>query len=806
MDELKVRKRKSKPSGVLQIELPENAQLYQELQKEIAERKQAAAGLKKSRDELEARVLERTADLREINESLNYEIEKRKEAEESLREKLAYISKKNRYESVIGAVTRSVHKSIDLQEVLENAAEAMCRNIEGVDNIAISLVEGDEAVLKAYRGYPGWFIERIRKIAYPKDATWKAISDKKPIYCPDVDRDTVIGPAGREVGTKSYMTMPIFWKDEVEGVININSLKKNAFDEDDLSLLEIVARQIEAAVNNAKQADVIEQSRDYYLKLLEEFPNPVWRSGVDAKRDYFNKGWLNFTGRTIEQEAGDGWAEGVHPEDLERCVKIYVDSFHARRPFEREYRLHHHTGEYRWIVDFGMPLYDLHGNFTGYIGSCYDIAGRKWAEDTLRENFAQLTVKNRNEAIISAITQSVHQSIDLQKVLENAADSISGYMDNAENIAIYVVEGLDAVLKTHRGHPDWFIQRVGRIPYPKGFTWKTIISGKASYCPDTDEEGAIGPAGRELGIKSYLSVPICCFGDSTVGCININSLRKDAFAEEDLNLFKIVVGQIEIAINNARQAEELQKAKEGLEIRVEERTKELAEINEELKKEIAERKDAEEQIKASLTEKEVLLKEIHHRVKNNLQIISSLLNLQSKYVTGRNAAEKFKESQNRVKSMALIHEKLYQSKNLAEINLADYIKNLSSHLVRFYASDKVKLKLDLGDVLMNIDKAIPCGLIVNELVSNSLKHAFSEGDQGEIRVELGSDGNNYVLRVGNDGAPFPKNVDFRNTKSLGLQLVCALVEQLKGAIELDTASGTEFRVTFSGGGIKMHDT
>lgn len=113
--------------------------------------------------------------------------------------------------------------------------------------------------------------------------------------------------------------------------------------------------------------------KELYLRILDQFPNPIWRAGLDAKCDYFNKAWLNFTGRKIEQEMGDGWAEGVHPEDLDPCVKTYLDSFKARKPFEMEYRLKHSDGTYHWLLDSGSPFFDDEGNFMGYIGSCYDI-------------------------------------------------------------------------------------------------------------------------------------------------------------------------------------------------------------------------------------------------------------------------------------------------------------------------------------------------------------------------------------------------------------------------------------------------
>ncbi len=199
------------------------------------------------------------------------------------------------------------------------------------------------------------------------------------------------------------------------------------------------------------------------------------------------------------------------------------------------------------------------------------------------------------DAIIGAVIQSVHQSINLQEVLENAAQVIIKNIPKVKHIAIYMVEGKEAVLKAYRGYPDWFIERAGRIPHPKGLTWKTIIEGKPRYCADVDKDEFIGLAGRELGIKSYLSMPIHSEG-KTIGCININSFSKNAFNKEEINLLGTLVQQIEIAINNTHHIEALRKAHDELEALVQERTVKLEKINEELKAEIEKRKQTEKEL------------------------------------------------------------------------------------------------------------------------------------------------------------------------------------------------------------------
>lgn len=214
---------------------------------------------------------------------------------------------------------------------------------------------------------------------------------------------------------------------------------------------------------------------------------------------------------------------------------------------------------------------------------------------------------------------------------------------------------------------------------------------------------------------------------------------------------------------------------------------------------ITRRIKAEEQVKASLREKEVLLKEVHHRVKNNLQVINSLLNLQSRRLDDKKIAAVFEEVKNRIYSIALIHEKLYESKNLANIDFAEYTRVLVSHLCKTFPSNLAAVKLDIKAeaVQLQVDKAIPCALIINEMVTNALKYAFTDNRKGEITVEFKTTpDDNLVLTVADNGVGLPKDYDTNPPKALGMQIINALVMQLHGVISLDTSNGTKFTVEF----------
>ncbi|MBF0540751.1 MAG: PAS domain S-box protein [Nitrospirae bacterium] len=212
------------------------------------------------------------------------------------------------------------------------------------------------------------------------------------------------------------------------------------------------------------------------------------------------------------------------------------------------------------------------------------------------------------------------------------------------------------------------------------------------------------------------------------------------------------------------------------------------------------RKKLENNLLVSLKEKELLLGEIHHRVKNNLFIVTSLLSLQRNIITDEKHIELFKESEDRIRSMALIHEKLYQSKDLATIDFNDYINNLINEIIHSYCIniEKIKVSIEVDKVYLGIDTAVPCGLLINELITNILKYAFPDNGEGKIHIGMHyiSDGR-IELIIRDSGIGIPEDIDIRNTKSLGWQLIVGIAEtQLRGEIELNRDNGTEFKVRF----------
>jgi PAS domain S-box-containing protein len=319
--------------------------------------------------------------------------------------------------------------------------------------------------------------------------------------------------------------------------------------------------------------------------------------------EFFNQGWLDFTGRSLDQELGVGWAEGVHAEDLQRCMHTYFDALVARRPFAMEYRLRRHDGEYRWIYDQGAPRYEPDSTFAGYIGSCVDVTDQRQARDALKR-----------------------------------------------------------------------------------------LAGE-------------------------------------------------------------------------------------LEARVEERTQ-LA------------------------REREVLLREVHHRVKNDLQLISSILNMQRRQLADAKALVALQDTDARVQTIALIHEHMYSSNNLARLSFSHNVRSMAAGLFRLADAEArtVSLEMDIEEgIWLPVDRAIPCGLILNELLRNALKHAFPGDRPGKVRVGLarGNEDDTVILTVADDGVGGLLEQSTGNGGSFGWQLVDAFVRQLGAQLRVDQKAGLSVSVVLA---------
>ncbi len=550
-------------------------------------------------------------------------------------------------------------------------------------------------------------------------------------------------------------------------------------------------------VNNEKIESELIKSEEKYKALFENSPSMYFTVNSSGNIADVNEFGCKELGYSAHELIGTPVLNLFHDGDRQTASKQLNLCFDNPGSFyDWEFRKIKKSGEIIWVRETARSFHSAESGLIVLI-DCRDITVLKEAENELKKTVDKLKIKTKYEELINSISQVIHKSINVKDVLDNTAEAINNSIDVVDKVSIYLVEGREALIKAHSGAPNWYIEKVGRIPFGSGYTWNTITSGDLNYCSDTDSDNLVGPAGILLGIKSYVSIPIK-FDSNIIGVINVASFRKNIFKEEDISLLSLVASQVSMVMENIRQSEELQQTYDILEERVKGRTLELLKSNALLREEIEKRIRAEIEIKKSLQEKEILLKEVQHRVKNNLQVISSMLDLQTDYVKDSGVLKLFVEAQKRVKSMALVHERMYQSEVLTDLDFTQYIENLGNYIFKIYGvnTKRISMKIDINEANIDFNRAIQLGLIVNELISNSLKHAFPDDLAGQVNVRLDSEDEYFILTTSDNGVGLPKKFRLRQTKSLGLQLVQALTNQLKGSIKIDRRKGTRFRIKF----------
>lgn len=575
-----------------------------------------------------------------------------------------------------------------------------------------------------------------------------------------------------------------------------NKTKENLIKEIEI-LKSRVADLEQLKINNEKIESELIKSEEKYRALFENSPSMYFTVNCNGNITDVNEFGSKELGYSADELIGTPVINIFHNEDRKTVSEQLALCFDNPGSFyDWEFRKIKKSGEIIWVRETARSFHSKENELIALI-ECRDITVLKEAETELKKTVHKLKIKTKYEELINGISQVIHKSINVKDVLDNTAEAINNSIDVVDKVSIYLVEGREALIKAHSGAPNWYVEKVDCIPFGTGCTWNTITSGDLNYCSDTDSDNLVGPAGILLGIKSYVSIPIE-FDSNIIGVINVASFRKNSFKEEDISLLSLVAGQVSTVMENIRQSEELQQTYNILEDRVKGRTLELLKSNALLREEIEKRIRAEIEIKKSLQEKEILLKEVQHRVKNNLQVISSMLDLQTDYVKDSGVLKLFVEAQKRVKSMALVHERMYQSEVLTDLDFTQYIENLGNYIFKIYGvnTKRISMKIDINEANIDFNRAIQLGLIVNELISNSLKHAFPDDLAGQVNVRLDSEDKYFILTTSDNGVGLPKKFRLRQTKSLGLQLVQALTNQLKGSIKIDRRKGTRFRIKF----------
>ncbi|KJU83808.1 signal transduction histidine kinase [Candidatus Magnetobacterium bavaricum] len=445
---------------------------------------------------------------------------------------------------------------------------------------------------------------------------------------------------------------------------------------------------------------------------------------------------------------------------------------------------------------------------------------------TALDRLIEAPIRARQELIFTSGITRVTQSLldtkltfyDIAKTIEKESlmfteskHCIVSIIDEAtgDNLAITLTDMMDKDCKIAREKQQ---TRFPKSPHGYNALWGHSLNTREGFYTNAPQGHpafkSCVPHGH-IPIERFLSVPAVS-KERLIGQIALANSVRD-YNDNDLKMITQLAAVYAIAIERKHIEEQQEELKnhvlryaDHLEEVVHERTKKLSIANEQLTQEVQRRQQVEQEITASLKDKTILLKEIHHRVKNNLQIISSLLSLQAENITDKKLLGIFHDSLNRIKSMALIHEHLYKSADMSKLDFSEYIEEMTRDILLSYGNyvfGVPQLRLNVTVDYLDTDIAIPCGLVICELVSNAMKYAFPDNRKGEINISFSRPTEDtFELVVRDNGIGLPENVDEKGTKSLGLMLVRDLItRKLRGSIEIDSSSrGTTFKMVWGG--------
>jgi len=591
-------------------------------------------------------------------------------------------------------------------------------------------------------------------------------------------------------------------------------------------------------ISKRKQAETMLKEQLHFLQqLLDSIPIPVFFKDAGGLYLGCNSAYERFFGVSRSQLVGKTVYDVAPKEQADIYFEADSELFNNQETQLYETRIDHNDGSRHDVIFNKAVFFDAEGCVAGIVGAIVDITERRRAEETLRrseERFRSL-VETSSDWIWEVDVRGVYtySSPNVADILGYDPQEVMGKTpfdlmspEEAERMRMRFVgivasgtsfHGLENV-NLHRNGHEVIIETNG-VPI---FGVDGELCGYRGIDRDITErkraEEALMESEEKFRVLAETSPSaIALYQGEEVIYINPTATRLLGYSIEELSKMSFwgcvhddFQGMVRERVLARLRGEPMPSkyecklvTKDGRELwaimsigLMEFKGKPAGIVT---LMDTTEAKLAEERIRSSLAEKEVLLKEVHHRVKNNLQIISSLLDLQSEFITDLQLRGCFLESQNRIRSMALIHERLYGAEDFASIDFEEYVKDLSRSLFESYVVDprQIYLELDAGKISLDISRAIPCGLIINELVSNSLKHAFPDGRSGEISIRFKADADGWItLEIADTGVGLPAGLDFRNTGTLGLELVNLLAQQLRGEVAIRSSPGTRFIVRF----------
>ena len=597
---------------------------------------------------------------------------------------------------------------------------------------------------------------------------------------------------------------------------------------------------IEDITERRKNEEALLENKRTLETLISNLPGVAYKCRNDPNwtMEFVSEGCFQLTGHQAEDLIMNkklSYNDLIHPDDRQMVWDTIQTSLKEDKPFKIIYRIITSKHENKYVWEQGRGIFSSDGNLKALEGFITDITDRITNEKEIKKSEAYYRTLFENTGTATIIIEDN----TIISLANSEFEKLSGYskeeLEGGKTwLDLLVEEEIERVMDYHnsrrfkkstpKNYELKFVNKdndirdvyvtVALLPY----TQKRLIS----FLDITDKKESrialIESQKKFRDLAELLPQPIFEINlKRDLTFTNRIGFKMFGYTQEDLdqglNLLQILDPN-----DHAKAIENVKKSMKMEELLVEEynglkkdgTTFPMLIYSNALKHngkvvgsrgvivDLTDIKNVEHSLKTSLKEKEILLREIHHRVKNNMQIISSLLNLQTTYVDDEEAVNVLKESQNRVKSMAIIHENLYQSKDLTSINFVDYIQSLVLNLFYSYNIDEkqVKATLKIEDISLNIETAVPCGLIISELISNSLKYAFPNKINGEIIISLRSKEDNYHLCIYDNGIGLPEDINFNNIKTLGLLLVNSLTEQIDGKLTIHREHGTRYEIIF----------
>jgi PAS domain S-box-containing protein len=726
------------------------------------------------------------------------DISERKRAEDDLHESETRTRRRLEEQTALLQATQALSSTLDLRDLLDLVAEQMAQSIDVTSAYIVSHDQEAKTstVIAEYYSPDACAAERVSDLGvpYPEDDEWwleQLEAGNHDVSHIDDDDLSDSDRAHMELhGVQTVLYIPLRSRGQFIGHAEMwESRYRREFSPEEIALCQAIAQSAAVALDNAQLYDKLREEllgRETLLEITSAVSSSLdlgrillilsdrllHISGFQSctvsaweKPENRVRALAEHTRAIFSPETKDTYALQTHPTTAEVL----------RTGQPKVIRLGGDDPEVVWMDQSGLhivlflPL--LAGKETiglvevGSIdpGFTFEVSAVQRCQRVLQEAALSLepTMRANPDETLLDLTR------ELAVASGGTWSTISEYI-HADMEVRTAYEYADLTWEPGEGPtyslPDW----------PIG--WKVLREGAPAVVriddPDLDSDARVEL--EEWGALTLAVIPLSVRGER-LGIIELYhfSEMRDVSAEE-LRLWRGMADQAALAIENARLFRKAQQDLEDL-------------------------SRTEKQLRESVQEKEVLLREIHHRVKNNLQIISSLLNLQSRRIDDDQVRKSFQASQDRIRSMALVHERLYQSNDLAKVDFLDYINVLIPHLLRSQAvdPDRIDLAIDADQVFLDIESAIPCGLIIGELLSNSLKHAFPDGRRGRIDVSLKpKEDGRLLLCVSDDGMGMDPETDPENAETLGLQLVSALAEQMGAEIDLDRSEGTSFHIEF----------